>query len=532
MKNFNKRLIVLSRWLHSNGFAKEAADLSGVAVDMQTPMVKISMFIKGVPNGKYIVAYKENIWRFPDYETEADEGMIKEISSILNLSEQHWWYSFGDLLEILGGAERSDFLVGVITDNTLNIFTNTSFMFDPKSSVLVKKVINELGLESAAYSDSMDDEFDVHKREMKGDVYDVVYHGTSTKYLNNILKFGLMPGESKSNYPEIIHPGLVFISSRFDEAQSHSVHTTGNVGGDPMILELSIPDKSLLTQDYDVDVKSEFSDFYDYIPSGTREDSKRYSEMEGDSFSLSREFGMYGYRGRIPSKFITSYYIVPNAEETMGKAELYSLNVDSYYEATPEEASIYAETKSDLGYGSFEPTEYEDEEDLSESMGLAKEAIAVRNQIPLFVYGTLRRGEKNHSMLKDSPFLGDATLPKFVRTEGIGPAIIEGERDDNVRGELYRVDLKTLGEIDEYEGCQYPRELVTLDDGSEAYAYVYREDLRPEDIHKAANDNGISWDDDKDFMSRSKELTNKEHLDDMDQCELGIILDAINNKSF
>jgi len=95
------------------------------------------------------------------------------------------------------------------------------------------------------------------------------------------------------------------------------------------------------------------------------------------------------------------------------------------------------------------------------------------DETPLFVYGTLRKGEKNHKKLKGAEFLGKKTLKGFRRTEGHGPAIVPGNKDDSVNGELYSVDLETLKEIDEYEGEEYIRELVELNDQSKAYAYVY-----------------------------------------------------------
>ena len=117
--------------------------------------------------------------------------------------------------------------------------------------------------------------------------------------------------------------------------------------------------------------------------------------------------------------------------------------------------------------------------------GLKKEAIAVRNLIPLFVYGTLRRGERNHDKLKGAEFLGERVLFGYTRTIGIGPAIVPNNEDDYILGELYSVRPNVLEEIDEYEGEEYPRELVSLEDGSEAYAYIYRpkhKSLSQEDI--------------------------------------------------
>lgn len=49
------------------------------------------------------------------------------------------------------------------------------------------------------------------------------------------------------------------------------------------------------------------------------------------------------------------------------------------------------------------------------------------------------------------------------------------------------------------------------------------EDLEPKDIHDLADNKNVKWDNDPDFMNKSKELTGKKHLDDMDQDELEII---------
>tara|TARA_B100000131_G_scaffold322521_1_gene376740 strand:- start:7096 stop:7362 length:267 start_codon:yes stop_codon:yes gene_type:complete len=51
--------------------------------------------------------------------------------------------------------------------------------------------------------------------------------------------------------------------------------------------------------------------------------------------------------------------------------------------------------------------------------------------------------------------------------------------------------------------------------------------LVPEDIHDAADEAGIDWDDNEDFMLASEVLTGERHLDDMCQGQLGTIMDAI-----
>tara|TARA_R110002020_G_scaffold50716_2_gene143064 strand:+ start:11964 stop:12521 length:558 start_codon:yes stop_codon:yes gene_type:complete len=170
--------------------------------------------------------------------------------------------------------------------------------------------------------------------------------------------------------------------------------------------------------------------------------------------------------------------------------------------------------------------------------GFKKEAdrvnALIKDNAPLFVYGTLRKGEKNHKMLEGAKSLGELALRSFRRVDGDGPAIIPGDKNDSVDGELYDVDLKILKEIDEYEGEEYIRELVELEDGSKAYAYVYFpiEKIKVGDVHDAADAAKIKWDDNEEFMNRTEKLVGEKHLDDMTKEELHTIIRAIKTESF
>ena len=150
---------------------------------------------------------------------------------------------------------------------------------------------------------------------MAGEIPNFVYHGTTSEYLDDILKFGIVPGKRKTNFEAISHPQAVFFTSVFDKAKFHAAHTSQRVGGDPVILKMKIPDMSLLIPDYDVDMGAGDTGCYDYICQATRDNTKKYSKMTCDSFSLSRDFGIYGYKGRIPANQIKAYYILMNAEE-------------------------------------------------------------------------------------------------------------------------------------------------------------------------------------------------------------------------
>lgn len=98
---------------------------------------------------------------------------------------------------------------------------------------------------------------------------------------------------------------------------------------------------------------------------------------------------------------------------------------------------------------------------------------------PVFVYGTLMKGERASYMLDDSVFAGEFLLKDYAmynlgRYPGIQPC--DGE---TVFGEVYFVDGETRMELDRYEeeGSLYDRRMVTVSAGERtmcAEAYIYR----------------------------------------------------------
>ncbi|AGP34958.1 gamma-glutamylcyclotransferase family protein [Sorangium cellulosum] len=95
--------------------------------------------------------------------------------------------------------------------------------------------------------------------------------------------------------------------------------------------------------------------------------------------------------------------------------------------------------------------------------------------MPLFVYGTLMRGERSHRLLGRAPFLGVArTAPSFELADlGAYPALVRGG-STAVVGELYEPDRETLASLDVYEGCPdlFRREMIELDGGARCEAYL------------------------------------------------------------
>ena len=93
----------------------------------------------------------------------------------------------------------------------------------------------------------------------------------------------------------------------------------------------------------------------------------------------------------------------------------------------------------------------------------------------LFVYGSLRRGERHHDELSGAAFLGaSVTTPSYRVVEFAGyPALAPGTHA--VRGELYAVPSSLVPALDAFEGSHYRRGAVRLADGTDAEAYFLAE---------------------------------------------------------
>ncbi len=93
---------------------------------------------------------------------------------------------------------------------------------------------------------------------------------------------------------------------------------------------------------------------------------------------------------------------------------------------------------------------------------------------PIFVYGTLVRGEANHRLLEGSEPGGPArTAPVFELVDlGPYPAMVAAG-STSVRGEIYWVNDATKAALDRFEGPLYRRSTISLDDGRHVEAYLF-----------------------------------------------------------
>ena len=85
----------------------------------------------------------------------------------------------------------------------------------------------------------------------------------------------------------------------------------------------------------------------------------------------------------------------------------------------------------------------------------------------LFVYGTLKRGERNHRLIADQRFLGPAVSAPKYRVLDLGPhpgLIPDANEGLSIAGELWDVSNCTLEELDDFEGLPdlFDRRVIEL----------------------------------------------------------------------
>ena len=278
----------------------------------------LEMFVNGDPKiAVRIIAYKEHIWLF-DKDGNPLFKNFQEFSKNTGV-DINKYPTFEDLDNEIRDS-RSDILLGYLYNGNLQI-ASTQFVIDPKSSILVKKIVNELKLKSVDIEQGEGSET-IKKKKIIGEIPDIAYHGTSFKYLEKIIYTGIRPNEAESNYSKqfIEHYDYIFFATRIGEAMHHSATTARNTKSLPVIIEFKIPDKALIVPDYDIDTLGTMS-HYDYINPKDREKFRKYSKMpETDSMKLSKEFGIYGYKGNIKPGFFTKIYF-SEKEEVYGMSD-------------------------------------------------------------------------------------------------------------------------------------------------------------------------------------------------------------------
>lgn len=162
------------------------------------------------------------------------------------------------------------------------------------------------------------------------------------KYLEDILKVGLEPRGYQSNYEKagIYHDDKIFFTTRFGEASHHATHTGNITKSLPIVLEFTIPDKNLVISDYDVDMSGGETTY-------AAPNKKSHTKYGSDkSFALSKEFGVYGYQGKILPQHLKWIYI-------LFKEDAYDAGIKDYKKFSPTKLKKFLDR-----FGSFDEIQY------------------------------------------------------------------------------------------------------------------------------------------------------------------------------
>lgn len=113
----------------------------------------------------------------------------------------------------------------------------------------------------------------------------------------------------------------------------------------------------------------------------------------------------------------------------------------------------------------------------------------------LFVYGTLKRGERRHGHLSGQTFVALARTRSVYRLYNLGeyPGLVRRADGLAIEGELWEVDEACLRRLDQVEGCdeglycRSPVDLAPPHDGLPAVTYLYHKNV------EGASECGTRW---------------------------------------
>jgi len=255
-------------------------------------------------DGKTLVLFEKNVWIFDEEEYE-DNAIWDKINKAYGKE-----IIFGDYDSVSNLSENVRFIVGEISGNTLYINEHgAGFRHSDHSKDLIK-LEKEFGFKIVVntFDPRTDDtmEYDLNPKDDK--IEDrIFYHGTSIKYLNDILKFGLIPNSEKSNFREIEHNDKIFFTTNLDKAEFHAFHTAKETTSYPIVISFKVPDPSKLIIDYDLGEHAYGSDSELLNKLGYQyQYNKKGIDYKND---ITNKIGIYGYIGRIPVSCIEDIWI-------------------------------------------------------------------------------------------------------------------------------------------------------------------------------------------------------------------------------
>jgi len=273
-------------------------------------------------NNGYIIANGANLWVINSDEITDD--VLNDIISTLNISNEDG--KINDMYDMIYNIneDRPDILVMEYNNDTATIRSQSAaFAYNPRSSLLIKKVVKAISfIKYIHYPNTFDaremdqpGEFAMAS-DFNGDLPDIAFHGTTLRWVIDIIKKGLQP-TTNGNW-KIKFTDRVFLSASMDVAKMHANsnlkngrHFLDNIAA---IVVLKIPDKSKISVDYDVSRMFYGNEHPETTANGYNDDAlgfETYSDITAQTVNkynpktnFTRETGIFSYKGRIPASYI------------------------------------------------------------------------------------------------------------------------------------------------------------------------------------------------------------------------------------
>lgn len=268
-----------------------------------------------------VLAHKGDIWVWSgDLPTEMASQMSKHFGE--KIEDNNRLHRLID--------DRPDILFGYVRNGSLHLINSGAgegVFHDPRSSLLIRKVVQRLGLDNVTYNspDQNGDDsrsVEVDRFDVIGDIPEIVYHGTAGGYLRGILSTGLRGDTDETNWREVGKlEGKVFLTVSPQNAEFHARNASENTQTPPVVLGVRIPDRNKIVPDFDIlrifdDPSSDRTDKHGYTDAAYAIKNRSYDRDRREKLAdyaaktnFTRDMGIMAYEGRIPPKFIVSISI-------------------------------------------------------------------------------------------------------------------------------------------------------------------------------------------------------------------------------
>lgn len=310
-------------------------------------------------NGSLVIAHRDSLWILDRDEDETEA--LEDIQARTGLKAE----TVDDLHD--GADERPDVLVADIWNGELHI-GSSRFGQNPTTSLLIKRVVQQLGLKGVGTrvvtDDGDDEELSFDRHELLGKIPEVVFHGTCSRHMRDILRTGLVPESGNRNWDKFKF-ARVFMTANFAEACFHANRTAKSHKGHPIVIATRIPDRSKIGLDFDVAAQFVTDlgaiDRHGYTTAMRHVDRTKADEIAKFSpkTDYTREAGTFSYDGRVAASFFMAFTIAQEAGMALNPDRMKNITLTD-----PKELVRAIEMLDDFGYYDPEADPDEDSDEL------------------------------------------------------------------------------------------------------------------------------------------------------------------------